>query len=212
MSDRIRVLIADDHPVVRQGLALMLAAEAGIEVVGEAADGAEAVAKALELLPDVVLMDLKMPVKDGVAAIREIGQAQPAVKSLVLAGSATDEEVLGAIRAGARGFLLKDAAPDQVSEAIRAVHRGTTVLDAALSRRLYEEKAARGGATSVETLTPRELDVLRQLARGLSNREIAANLSLTEHTVMTHVRNVLRKLHLANRTQAALYARDHGIL
>lgn len=212
MGQTIRVLVVDDHPVVRQGLAIMLSAQQDIALVGEAADGEEAVQKTRDLRPDVVVMDLKMPVKDGLTAIREIAHEQPTVKVLALAGIADERQACAVIRAGAHGLLLKEGASDQLIEAIRAVYQGTSVLHPTMAQNLAQEiERPRHLSVAPEPLTPRELDILGLIAQGSSNKEIARQLYLTPQTVMTHVRNILGKLHLANRTQAALYARDHGL-
>jgi len=212
MAEPIRVLIADDHPVVRQGLGVVLAAQPDMELVAEAADGEEAVRKAQETQPDVIIMDLQMPVKDGLTAIREIDEAHLAARILVLTSFAEDDNVFAAVKAGAVGFLLKDSPPKQLLEAIRTVHRGESALHPAIARQLLQEiKRPSRLPLAEEPLTPRELDVLQCLARGLSNREIADELTVSVRTVTTHVRNILDKLHLANRTQAALYAVEQGI-
>lgn len=205
MTERIGVLIADDHPVVRQGLRTFLALQEDVEVVGEAGDGEEAVARARELLPDVALVDLVMPKLDGIEAIRRIREASPSTKAIVLTSFADDDKVVPAVKAGAAGYLLKDVAPDDLIDAIRRVHRGEALLHAAVAARLMQEvshDAERPGAA----LTAREREVLRLIAHGRSNREIASDLVLSEKTVKTHVSNILAKLHLADRTQAALYA------
>jgi NarL family two-component system response regulator LiaR len=209
-SEKIRVLIADDHTVVRKGIRALLETEPGIEVVGEAADGEDAVHRALALKPDVVLMDLVMPKLDGVQAIRAIMERRPGVKILVLTSFAEDKRILSAIEAGALGYLLKDSSPQDLVRAIREVHRGESALHPKVAQRLVSrlrepEEPAR------EELTERERKVLELIAKGLSNREIARELSISEPTVRTHVSNILRKLHLKSRTQAALYALKKGL-
>ena len=207
MAEVIRVLIADDHPIVREGLEAVLSMQPDIEIIGEAADGEEAVRKTLELRPDVVAMDLRMPRKDGLTAISEISLTLPEVRILVLTSFEDDESVFAAIKAGALGFVLKDSATDQLLHAIRAVYHGESVLHPAIARKVLQEiKRPSSSTTAGDLLTPRELEVLQHLAQGQSNREIAANLSINVRTVATHVRSILDKLHLANRTQAALYA------
>jgi NarL family two-component system response regulator LiaR len=212
MPPLIRVLVADDHEIVRKGLQALLASEPGIEVVGEARDGAEAVAGAEALHPDVILMDLVMPVMDGIEATRSITANQPASRILVLTSFATDDKVLPAIKAGALGYLMKDTGPDELIEAIRQVHRGEPCLDASIARKLLSELSRPPQQPLTrEPLTPRELDVLRLIADGKSNREIADRLTISDMTVRTHVSNILSKLHLASRTQAALYALRTGL-
>ena len=207
MAEVIRVLIADDHPIVREGLEAVLSMQPDIEIIGEAADGEEAVRKTLELRPDVVAMDLRMPRKDGLTAISEISLTLPEVRILVLTSFEDDESVFAAIKAGALGFVLKDSATDQLLHAIRAVYHGESVLHPAIARKVLQEiKRPSSSTTAGDLLTPRELEVLQHLAQGQSNREIAANLNINVRTVATHVRSILDKLHLANRTQAALYA------
>jgi NarL family two-component system response regulator LiaR len=206
-GDRIGVLIADDHPVVRHGLRAFLQLQEDLDIVGEAGDGQEAVAEVQKLRPDVVLLDLVMPNLDGIDAIRQIREASPATKVIVLTTFADDEKVFPAVRAGAAGYLLKDVEPKDLVEAIRTVNRGEGLLHPRVASKLMNEFAGeheRGD--SLEALTDREKDVLRLIARGMSNREIARELVVSEKTVKTHVSNILAKLHLADRTQAALYA------
>jgi len=204
---RIRVLIADDHPVVRGGLKTFLATVEGIEVVGEASDGAEAIERATTLDPDVVLMDLAMPNVDGIEATKQIGDA---AKVIALTSFATDDKVFPAIRAGAVGYLLKESGPDDLADAIRKVAAGESILSPVIAEKLMREVAA-GTPTAHRTdLTARERDVLRLIARGMSNRDIARELTVAEKTVKTHVSNILSKLGLNDRTQAALYAVQHG--
>ena len=208
----IRVLIADDHPIVREGLRTLLSSESGVNLVGEAADGAEAVAKAQDLKPDVILMDLIMPVKDGLDAISEIKREDPDVSILVLTSFAEEDKVFPAIRAGALGYLLKDTSPQQVLQAIYDVYRGESSLHPSIALQLIREiNQPSDLPPASDPLTQRELDVLKLLAQGLTNQEIADRLVISEWTVRTHVRNILGKLHLANRTQAALYALREGI-
>lgn len=210
----IRVLIADDHAVVRQGLRTFLELQEDVEVVGDVADGEQAVAAALELAPDVVLMDLVMPGVDGVEAIGRIAQRSPATRVIALTSFLDDDKVLPAVRAGAAGYLLKDVGPDDLVRAIRTVHAGEALLHPAVAARLMEEVAgsrARGAEDGAD-LTPRERDVLTQIARGLSNKRIALELDISEATVKIHVSNVLRKLGVTDRTQAALYAVREGLV
>jgi len=208
MTKAIRVLIADDHAIVRKGIRALLETEADIEVVGEAADGKEAVEKAERLHPDVVLMDLVMPKMDGIEAIRRITASQPEIRILVLTSFAEDEKVFPAIKAGALGYLLKDAGPEELVRAICQVHRGESSLSPAIARKVLREISR---PPMPEPLTERELEVLRLIARGKSNKEIARGLVISEATVRTHVSNILGKLQLSSRTQAALYALREGI-
>jgi NarL family two-component system response regulator LiaR len=213
MSESIRILIADDHAIVRDGLRALIETEPGMEVAGEARDGMEAVAQARHLHPDVILLDLVMPRQDGIAAIRDIKQEDPAARILVLTSFAEDEKVFPAIKAGALGYLLKDSSPQQLLEAIRDVHRGESSLHPTIARKLIGElhRPPAGLPPASEPLTAREMEVLRLVAKGLSNPEIAGALTIGERTVRTHVSNILGKLHLANRTQAALYALREGL-
>jgi len=212
MTSSIRLLVADDHAIVRKGIRALLATEPDIEVVGEAKNGREAVARAESLQPDVILMDLVMPEMDGIEAIRRITTRQPEARILVLTTFAADEMVFPAIKAGALGYLLKDSGPEELVEAIRQVHRGESSLHPTVARKLLQEiSGPPKGRPTPEPLTEREVEVLRQVARGLSNQEIASKLVITEATVRTHVSNILSKLHLASRTQAALYALREGL-
>ena len=212
MSELIRILIADDHPIVRQGLNVVLAAQPDLELVAEATDGEEAVRLAQETKPDVIVLDLKMPVKDGLTAITDINQLELDSQVLILTSFPEDDLVFEAIKLGAMGFLLKDSRPEDLLEAIRAVHNGESALHPTIARKLMQEiKRPLALPMVVEPLTPREREVLQCLAEGWSNHEIASDLSISIRTVTTHVRNILDKLHLANRTQAAIYAREHGV-
>jgi DNA-binding NarL/FixJ family response regulator len=210
-GDGIRVLVVDDHPVVRQGLRSFLSSRPGIEVVGEAADGEGAVRAAARLRPDVVLLDLVMPGAGGVEAIRRLRVGEDAPRVLVLTSFAGDEQVLPALRAGASGYLLKDVAPADLEAAIRTVHDGHAHLDPQVATTVVGAVAGGRQPAQVAELTPREREVLRLLARGLSNRELARALSVTEKTVKTHVSSILAKLGVADRTQAALFAVRHGL-
>jgi NarL family two-component system response regulator LiaR len=212
MTSSIRVLVVDDHLVVRTGIRALLATEPDIEVVGEAGDGAEAVAEAARLQPDVILMDLVMPQMDGIAAIGLILASQPEARVLVLTSYEADDKVFPAIRAGALGYTLKDFGPAELVRAIQRVHRGESSLHPTIARRVLQELAhpPQRPPTS-EPLTEREVEVLRLVAHGESNQEIAAALGIGEGTVRVHVSNILSKLHLASRTQAALYALREGL-
>jgi DNA-binding NarL/FixJ family response regulator len=205
----IRILLVDDHAVVRQGLKMFLGLEADFEVVGEAENGAQAIRKAHELHPDVVLMDLLMPVMDGVAAIAEIRQSMPDVEVIALTSVLEDASVIGAIRAGAMGYLLKDTQAEELCRAIKAAAAGQVQLSPQAAARLMREVQA---PQSPEKLTERETDVLRLLALGRANKEIALELKIGEKTVKTHVSSILSKLSVPSRTQAALYAVRIGLV
>ena len=207
----IRVLIADDHAVVRQGLRTYLELQDDIEVAAEAADGEAAVAEAVRIAPDVVLLDLAMPRMDGLAALRELRQRAPAARVLVLTSFGEDDRLFTALRSGAAGFLLKDAEPAELARAIRSAHEGQAPLSPAVATRVVEELASGRRPRALDVLTPRELDVLRLVARGRSNKRIALELGVAEKTVKTHVGHVLAKLDLTDRTQAALYAAREGL-
>jgi NarL family two-component system response regulator LiaR len=212
MTHSVRVLVADDHAVVRQGIRALLATEADIEVVGEAENGREAVAETERLQPDVILMDLVMPEIDGIEAIRRITARQPEARILVLTSFAADDKVFPAIKAGALGYLLKDSGPEELVGAIHQVHRGESSLHPAIARKLLQELSHPAERPPTpEPLTEREVEVLKLVARGRSNQEIAEQLVISEATARTHVSNILRKLHLASRTQAALYALREGL-
>jgi NarL family two-component system response regulator LiaR len=212
MAEPIRILIVDDHTLVRKGLRTLLEGKPGLSVIGEAADGEEAVRQAHDLKPDVILLDLVMPKKDGIAALREIVQDDPAARILVLTSFAQDEMVFSAIRGGALGYILKDSLPQELTRAIRAVYRGECSLSPSIALKVIREfDRAAPSAPAEEPLTPREVEVLRWLARGLSNREIGEKLVISERTVGVHVSHILAKLHLANRMQAALYALREGL-
>ncbi len=215
MNDEIRVIVVDDHAIVRKGISALLATEPGIQVVGEASNGAEALDQASSLLPDVMLMDLVMPQMDGIEAIRQIKTRQPDIRILVLTSFAADDKVLPAIKAGALGYLLKDSSPEDLVSAIRQVYRGESWLHPTIARKVLQELTRpvehKPAPDSSQSLTEREAEVLRLIAQGLSNREIADRLVLSEATVRTHVSNILNKLHLASRTQAALYALREGL-
>jgi NarL family two-component system response regulator LiaR len=212
MTDKIRVLIADDHLIVRKGIQFLLSTEDDIDVIGEVADGVEAVAQAQLLKPDVILMDLVMPEIDGIEATRQITAKQSGTRVLVLTSFAADDKVFPAIKAGALGYLLKDSSPNDLVQAIHRVHRGEPSLEASIARKVLIEMASGPKKPlSADPLTERELEILRLVARGCSNKEIAEQLVIADITVRTHVSNILGKLHLASRTQAALYAVREGI-
>jgi DNA-binding NarL/FixJ family response regulator len=208
----IRVLLADDHPVVREGLRGFLELQEGVEVVAEAADGAAAVEQARAQRPDVALVDLVMPVLDGLGAIAGIREASPATRVVVLTSFAEDERVVAALHAGAAGYLLKDAHPKELVQAIRAAHAGQAPLAPAVTAAVVAEaRHAPPPPSASAALTERELEVLRLLARGLSNKLIARELVVSEKTVKTHVSSILAKLGVRDRTQAALLAVREGI-
>lgn len=219
--DKISVLIVDDHAMVRQGLRTFLSLNKNIKVVGEAANGLEAVEQVRQHRPDVVLMDLVMPELDGIEATRRIRALSPETQILALTSFVEDEKVFSAIEAGALGYLLKDVSPEELVQAIEAAQRGEAQLHPAVTKKLMSQVAARARPSDPapaqaekpgpEELTGRELEVLRLIATGLSNREIAQALTIAEKTVKTHVSNILSKLHLADRTQAAIYALQEGL-
>jgi two-component system, NarL family, response regulator LiaR len=209
MSDLIRVLIADDHYVVRQGLSALLVARNGMEVVGEAANGQEAVALARAFQPDVILMDMAMPVMDGTEAIALIKRENPAARILVLTSFGDQRQVAAAIRAGALGYLLKDSSPDDLFHAIRSVQRGNLVMQGELAAELMNPQPQ---LADIDQLTQREMDVLQLLARGQSNQEIALNLGISTTTVRSHVSSILMKLGVTNRTQAVLVAQERNLI
>jgi two-component system, NarL family, response regulator LiaR len=208
----VRVLIVDDHTILRKGIRALLTETPGFEVVGEAGNGQDAVSLAQELRPDVILMDLLMPGMDGIEATRQITNSDRDARILVLTSFAADNNVFPAVKAGALGYLLKDSTPEELVRAIRQVHRGEPSLDPAIARKLLQEIARpveRGPAP--EALTAREMQVLGLIAQGLSNQDIAGQIMVSEPTVRTHVSRILAKLHLASRTQAALYAVREGL-
>lgn len=208
----IRILIADDHQLVRQGLIALLSVKPGIEVIGQAGDGVEAVDLAGSLGPDIILLDLLMPHKDGIEATREIKAEDSNARILIITSFAEDENVYRAIKAGALGYLLKDSSPDELLQAIHDVYEGRLSLHPNIASKLIEELNQPVETKPTEDpLTERELEVLKLVAKGRSNQEIAKELVVSERTVGAHVSNILSKLHLANRTQAALYALRTGL-
>jgi two-component system, NarL family, response regulator LiaR len=206
------VLIVDDHAVVREGLRTFLELQEGLEVVGEAGDGREAVSLAGRLLPDVILMDLVMPRLDGVAAMQELRRRAPASRVIVLTSFADEDRLLPAIRAGAAGYLLKNVQPRTLARAVRAAHRGEALLDPVVAARLVEVISAAPEEEPPDRLTRREREVLELIGHGFSNKRIALELGISEKTVKTHVGHVLAKLGVSDRTQAALYAVRAGLL
>ena len=212
ISNPIRILIVDDHAMVREGLRSFIQIKPDMEVVGEAADGIEAVEKALTLEPDVILLDIVMPRLDGVAAIEQLKQQGCPARILVITSFAEDEQIFPAIRAGALGYLLKDSRPNELIQAIRDVYRGEPYLHPTVARKLMDELSReRDLPPTEEPLTERELEVLKLIAQGYSNREISEQVHLSERTIGKYTSNILGKLHLANRTQAALYALRKGV-
>ncbi|MEU2127128.1 response regulator transcription factor [Streptomyces sp. NPDC018352] len=211
MADKIiRVLLVDDHQVVRRGLRTFLEIQDDIEVVGEAADGAEGVARTEELRPDVVLMDIKMPGTDGIEALRRLRELENPAKVLIVTSFTEQRTVVPALRAGASGYVYKDVDPDALAGAIRSVHAGHVLLQPEVAGALLAQEDPGSGTGRGSTLTEREREVLGLIADGRSNREIARALVLSEKTVKTHVSNILMKLDLSDRTQAALWAVRHG--
>jgi DNA-binding NarL/FixJ family response regulator len=217
MTD-IRILIVDDQALIRSGLRMILEAEDGLSVIGEASDGRDAIEVATRQRPDVILMDIRMPVMDGIDATRRLNASalSPKPRVLILTTFDLDEYVYAAIRAGASGFLLKDAPPDDLIHAIRVVARGEALLAPTVTRRLIEEFASRpepdGAPEGMDELTERELEVLRSLAAGLSNAEIADALFVSEATVKTHISHILTKLGLRDRVQAVVVAYESGLV
>ncbi|MFD8253801.1 response regulator [Streptomyces werraensis] len=211
MADPIKVLLVDDHQVVRRGLRTFLEVQDDIEVVGEAADGAEGVALAGELQPDVILMDVKMPGMDGVEALRRLREQDHRARVLVVTSFTEQRTVIPALRAGAAGYVYKDIDPDALAGAIRSVHAGHVLLQPEVAGALLSQEESGSGTGRAGSLTEREREVLGLIADGRANREIARALVLSEKTVKTHVSNILMKLDLADRTQAALWAVRHGL-
>ncbi|BCL19551.1 response regulator [Streptomyces tuirus] len=211
MADAIKVLLVDDHQVVRRGLRTFLEVQDDIEVVGEAADGAEGVDRAEELRPDVILMDVKMPGMDGVDALRRLRELDNPARVLVVTSFTEQRTVVPALRAGAAGYVYKDVDPDALAGAIRSVHAGHILLQPEVAGALLAQEESNSGTGRPGSLTEREREVLGLIADGRSNREIARALVLSEKTVKTHVSNILMKLDLADRTQAALWAVRHGV-
>jgi len=213
MSQVIRVLIVDDHSVVRKGLRMLISNEADMEVLGEASDGIDAVRLSGLLHPDVIIMDLMMPRMDGIQATREIQSTGSAARILVLSSYSDDDKVILAIKAGAVGYLLKDAQMDEIVAGIRDAYHGRPVLNPLVAMKLMHGLSTRSMAIDCqETLTCREIEVLKLLARGFCNTEIADQLFISERTVNTHISNILDKLHVQNRTQAALFALREGMV
>ncbi|HXH35370.1 MAG TPA: response regulator transcription factor [Plantibacter sp.] len=222
MTAPIRILLVDDQQLIRLGFGLVLGAEDDLAVVGEASNGAEAIDLAASLRPDVILMDVRMPGLDGIEATRRIVAAHPDSRIIILTTFDLDEYAFGALRAGASGFLLKDALPSELTSAIRAVHAGDAAISTRVTKRMLElfatalpaseEDATGGPVAELAELTPREHDILVAMAEGMSNAEIAAHFVLSESTVKTHVGRVLMKLQLRDRVQAVIFAYKHGLV
>ena len=213
MTEKIRILVVDDHAIVRTGISAWIETEADLELAGEASDGVEAIEKALKLDPDVILMDLVMPKKDGIYAITNIIRENPNACILVITSFSEKTSAVPAIKAGASGFIMKDTSPEEMLQAIREVHRGNPWLSPEITRMLMRNNAEQESPHPLkELLTARELDVLKLLAQGLSDEEIAADLVVSKATVRFHVTNVFQKLQLKSRTQAALYAIREGFV
>ena len=211
--ETIGILIADDHTVVRDGLTSMLERQRDFTVVGEARNGLETVEKARELQPDVILMDLHMPEMDGIEAMVRIRAENPDVKFLVLTTYDTDEDIFRAIQAGAKGYLLKDASREELFQAVRAVHRGESLIEPGVAAKVLDRFAQLSRQRSdTEVLSEREMEVLRLMAKGAANKEIAASLSISESTVKTHVANIFQKLDVNDRTEAVTTAMQRGII
>jgi DNA-binding NarL/FixJ family response regulator len=207
MTPKIRILVADDHPVVREGLIAMLGTQPDLEVIGEAGSGPEVVRTALELRPDVVLLDLELPGFDGVEVIRQVRAEAPAVRIVVLTAFDRDEQIVSAIRTGAEGYLLKGAPRDEVFRAIRVVHAGGSLIEPVVASKLIRQVRE-----VPDALTPRETEVLELLAQGASNKKIAQTLFVSERTIKFHVSSILAKLNASNRTEAAALARERGLI
>lgn len=212
MANPIRILVADDHPVVRDGLVAILSTQPDFAVVGEAGTGAEAVDRARELRPDVMLLDLEMPELDGVEALRRLSQSNPEVRVIVFTAFDTDERILGAVQAGAQGYLLKGAPRKDLFDAVRVVHAGGSLLQPVVASKLLRQVSHQPQVSEVEALTLRELEVLRLVAQGLQNKEIAGALVISERTVKFHVSSIMGKLGAGNRTEAVRLAAQQGLI
>ncbi len=212
MEAKIRILVADDHPMLREGLVAVLGTQPDFDVVGEAADGTEVARLAQTLLPDVILLDLEMPGMDGVAALEKLRENGSGARTIVFTAYDTDERILGSLRAGARGYLLKGASRAELFDAVRTIHSGGSLLQPVVTGRLLDHMRHERDAPEPDPLTPRELEVLALLARGLPNKEIANSLYIGERTVKFHVSSILAKLDAGNRTEAARIAISRGLI
>jgi two-component system nitrate/nitrite response regulator NarL len=217
MEDRLRILLVDDHVLFRRGVQALLVQRPGVEVVGEASNGLEAVTRARETMPDVILMDIHMPLCDGLEAVGLIKREMPHVQIIMLTVSDDDRDLFAAIKNGASGYLLKNLEPQHLFEQLDGVRRGEAAINGMMAARILQEfrepaLPATPESEPVEMLTPREIDVLQQVVQGASNRQIAQDLCITENTVKIHLRNILEKLHLQNRIQAAVYAVRTGLV
>jgi DNA-binding NarL/FixJ family response regulator len=213
MTETIRILVADDHPVVRDGLVAILGTQPDFEVIGEAGTGQEVIERVEALEPDVVLLDLEMPELDGVETLQRLRQANSAAQVIVFTAFDTDERILGAVQAGARGYLLKGAPREELFDAVRVVHQGGSLLQPVVASKLLRQVSDQSrGTTEIEPLTPRELEVLHLLAQGLQNKEIATELVISQRTVKFHVSSIMGKLGAGNRTEAVALAAQQGLV
>jgi len=211
-GERIRILVADDHPMLREGLIAVLSTQQDLEVVGEAADGSEVVRLADSLKPDVILLDLEMPGLSGVAALEKLRDADSTARTIIFTAYDTDERILGALRAGARGYLLKGAARTEIFDAIRTVHAGGSLLQPVVTNKLLQTMSRVERREETEPLTPREIEVLALLSQGLQNKEISARLFISERTVKFHVSSLMHKLGAENRTETVTIAAQRGLI
>ena len=211
-GERIRILVADDHPMLREGLIAVLSTQQDLEVVGEAADGSEVVRLADSLKPDVILLDLEMPELSGVAALEKLRDAGSTARTIIFTAYDTDERILGALRAGARGYLLKGAARTEIFDAIRTVHAGGSLLQPVVTNKLLQTMSRAQRREETEPLTPREIEVLALLSQGLQNKEISARLFISERTVKFHVSSLMHKLGADNRTETVTIAAQRGLI